>query len=360
MGGIGRPGYGSDRTQRRERFSRPRSVARGAARERQRKSSEGRRCVRGRIRGLGAAVAGRGAHPMAVSRTVSLLGAGGAARGVGLWLRPARPVRTWGHRRSSRSGRSSRTTGSPGEGWVPVAALGRRTAPRRPDRGCRGGAGHRRSGGRVDRVPGDRGSGRRAAVRGGGGARCVADRGAPGDRRRRRVAALAPGRRGPVAVVVRRRARAVACRTPPSSEALVTGCSSPSSPPCGRRSRSPERVLWGNAASSVASAAAGRGGPPRPPPAPCRDVAGTCSTTAPLAGPASALRDPEPPDSAGPSAAARAASTTGFRAAGSAATACSRVDGRPRRPRTAGDRSPPPWSGPAARRDRALGHARFA
>ena len=160
-------------------------------------------------------------------------------------------------RRRRASGRSSRwaPAAAPGEGWVPVGALG---DPRGPlaDRiaavgaalGSRTGAGRRRrSRSRASRRRSSRRCSRRWRCTG-----CCRTRRPPASTP---GAALAPGGRGPVAVVAApagRRRRVPGSRRPrcPASRS----CSPRSSPPSGRRSAVAERVLWGNAASSVASA----------------------------------------------------------------------------------------------------------
>ena len=108
-------------------------------------------------------------------------------------------------------------------------------------------------------------------------------------------AALAPGGRGAVAVVARRRAGVVACRDPAVLGALVTELLAPVVAAVRAQAAVAERVLWGNAASSVASArqlvAA-----VRPDAAPRAAAVGRhLLTTAPFAATAS-LRDPAPPD----------------------------------------------------------------
>ena len=340
---IGRPGYGSDRTQRRGRFSRS-QASHAVRQERQRKSSERGDAARPCVSGVPLPPRTRGDHPVRPSRgrAVRITGcrtAGGRGRlggvaGLAAWLttgrrsaagrggaarrpRRDRAVLRGGHRRAAGGGLGAgRRAGGPAR------------SARRPDRGRRGGAVRRppardrrpsgRPGGRIDRVPGHRGSGRRAAVRGGGGARGAAGR---GGRRRRPGAALAPGGRGAVAVVARRGPASSRARIPPSSAPWSRSCSPRSSPPSGRRPRSPSgccgatrRRPW--RARGSWSRRSVRTPPRAPPPS-----AGTCSPRH-RSRPRRRCATPHRPTSAGPSSAARAASTTGFRAAGSAVTAC--------------------------------------
>ena len=324
----GRPGCGSDRTQRRGRFSHS-QASHAARRKRQRKTSErDDACTTVRIRRTRRGRGRAGDHPY------------GPVRDRSFWITGCR---TDGGR--GRLGGVARcgspdvaappdvaalladlagigpffavgTGALPGEGWVPVGALG---DPRGPLAGRIEAVGAAlrclRAGGRVDRVPGHRGAGRRAAVRGGGGTWVLPAAGVA------RALHWRPGGGGPW-LWWPAGGPVVACPDPAVLGALVTDAARPGRrrrPGAGRgrragavgqRRRRPWRARGNWSRRPVRT-------PPRaPPPSP-----GTCSPPH-RSRPRRRCATPHRPTSAGPSSAARAASTTGSRAAGCAATAC--------------------------------------
>ena len=206
----------------------------------------------------------------------------------------------------------------PGQRWVPVGALADPHGPLADrieaveaalfaDPGRTGRAG--RPGRRVDRVPGHRRSGRRAAVRGGGGARGAAGRG--GRRAWPRALHWRPGGGGPwlwwpaggpgrpVPGSRRPRRSGHGAARPGRRRRAGAGPRSPSGC-CGATRRRPWRARGSWSRRSA-----------RTPPARAAAVGRHLLTTPPLAARRSCAT-PHRPTSAGPSSAARAASTTGF------------------------------------------------